>query len=414
MYFHSISTPTLILANMQRTPSTSTYLSLIVLALVTLILHLHTTQSAPLASSAPIALSEPPTLTSLDIVKPASLILDPAFHPSTYSYSLRSPTLLSTFTLVAATAASNSAQLRLNDGPFFHLSGGDKEEVELLEGINHVFLQAINEETRETVTYLITVCNGVNCHMRPPADSPTTHLLSLVIPNVNLTPTFSPITFDYTAHTTRHTHGVIVVPSLAQPADQLVVSSLNGEIFAAIQPLQRSHAQPMRMGANYLFVQVRDEQQQLATYSFVIDRSVDGAEHKHKSIEQRNNEIEYNGGLAYIRIKQASAELTSLISSAGLLTPRFVPEVKSYSMEVDYHTPSMTLIASTKDTDAKLTLSYTWSISSSPQPTQLGGGEQDDERAHRAVRGQDHRASGRDQLRRQGGGGVQHSRASRE
>ena len=351
---------------MQRmTSSLSSRLSLVILVLTTLILHLHTATSAPFPSSTPPA----PALTSLEIVKPASLILDPPFHPTTYSYSLRSPTLLSTFTLVTSTTAANSAQLRLNDGPFFHLSGGDREEVELLEGINHVFLQAINEDTRETVTYLITVCNGLNCHRHPPADTASTHLLSLFIPNVNLTPAFSPTTFTYTAYTTRHTHGVIVIPTLAQPAEQLVVSSLNGEIFAAIQPLQRSHAQPMRMGANFLFVQVRDEQQQLATYSLVIERQVDGAEHN-KSADQRNSEIEYNGGLAYIRIKQASADLSSLISSAGLLTPRFTPEVKSYSMEVDYHTPSMTLIASTTDSDAKLALTYTWSISSSPQPTQ--------------------------------------------
>ena len=347
-------------------------LSLVVLILATVLIHSSTALLTPPLSTASAALSTAPTLTSLEIVKPASLILDPAFDPTTYSYSLRSPTLLSAITLVTRTAStSHSAQLRLNDGPFFHLSGGDKEEVELLEGINHVFLQAINEDTRETTTYLVTVCNGLNCHRQRPADTPTSQLLSLFIPNVNLTPAFSPTTFTYSAHTSRHTHGVIVVPTLAQPAEQLVVSSLNGEIFAAIEPLQRSHAQPMRMGANYLFVQVRDEQQQLATYWLVIERHVDDSEHKHKSAEERANEIEYNGGLAYVRIKQASAELSSLVSSAGLLTPRFAPDLRAYSMEVDFHTPSMTLIASPKDADAKLTLSYTWSISSSPQPTQV-------------------------------------------
>ena len=352
---------------MQRIPSLSIHLSLLVLILTILTLHPHPTLSASLPSSTPAA---PASLASLDIVKPASLVLEPAFHPSTYSYSLLSPTLLSAFTLVSRTGTSNSLQLRLNDGPFFHLTAGDREEVELLEGVNHVFVQAINEDTRETVTYLLTVCNGVNCHTQPPAATPSTQLLSLFIPNVNLTPAFSPATFAYTAHTTRHTHGVIVVPTLVQSAEQLVVSSLNGEIFAAIQPLQRSHAQPMRMGANFLFVQVRDERQQLATYSFVIERQVDGGE-RQKSEDEHNSEIEYIGGLAYIRIKEASAELASLISSAGLLTPRFTPDVKTYSMEVDYHTPSMTLTASTKDSDANLALSYTWSTSSSPQPTQV-------------------------------------------
>ena len=354
---------------MQRIQSLSTRLSLVLFVLATL-LNLHLALSGPLPASSPAASPDPPTLTSLEIVKPTSLILDPAFHPTTFSYSLRSPTLLSTFSLVSRTGAANSVQLRLNDGPFFHVSAGDKEEVELLEGVNHVFVQTVNEDTRETVTYLITVCNGVNCHQRAPADTSSTQLLSLSIPSVNLTPAFSSTTFVYTAQTTRHTHGVIVVPTLVQAGEQLVVSSLNGEIFTAIEPLQRSHAQPMRMGANFLFVQVRDEQQQVATYTFVIERLLDGSDHR-KSSEARNNEIEYNGGLAYIRNKQASAELSSLISSAGLLTPRFAPDVKAYSMAVDYHTPSMTLIANTLDTDAKLTLSYTWSISSSPQPTQV-------------------------------------------
>ena len=356
---------------MRPAPSLRTPFSLIALVAATVLLNLHLAVSNPLSSSAPAASPPvPPSLTSLDIVKPASLVLDPPFHPATYSYSLRSPTLLSTFSLVATTHPSHSAQLRLNDGPFFHLGAGEREEVELLEGVNHVFVQAVNEDTRESATYLVTVCNGVNCHRRTEADTPSTQLTALGLPHVNLSSPFSPSAFTYSAHTSRHTHGVVVVPELLQPAGQLVVSSLNGEIFAAIEPQQRSHAQPARMGANFLFVQVRDEQQQLATYSVTIERRVDGGEHR-KSSNERAKEIEYNGGLAFVRVKQASAELSSLISSAGLLTPRFAADVLSYSMAVDFHTPSMTLTASCKDADATLALAYSWSSSSSPQPTQL-------------------------------------------
>ena len=357
-----------------RTHSPSTRLPLPILILTTLLLllllHPHPTHSAPASTTAAATTPPtPPTLTTLSIVRPGSLTLDPPFSPTTYAYSVLSPTQLPAFSLLATTAPSNGVQLRLNDGPFFHLSVGEREEVELLEGVNHVFLQCVDEDTRETVSYLITVCNGVNCHAQPPAATPSAQLLSLVIPNVNLTPAFSPTTFTYTAQTTRHTHGVIVVPTLLQPGKQLVVSSLNAEIFTTIQPTQSSHAQPMRMGANFLFVQVRDEQQQLATYSFVIERQADGG-HK-KSKEERLDEIEYIGGLAYIRIKEASAELTSLITSAGLLTPRFAPELKAYALSVDHHTPSMTLTAATKDTEGTLALEYSWSTSSSPQPTKL-------------------------------------------
>ena len=110
--------------------------------------------------------------------------------------------------------------------------------MDLLEGINHLFLQVVREDERApepTITYLLTVCNAVDCHAQPDALTPTAQLRSLHVPSVNLTPAFAPATFAYAGLTTRHTHGAVLVPTLLQPSsDALIVASMNGDTFTSI------------------------------------------------------------------------------------------------------------------------------------------------------------------------------------
>ena len=81
-----------------------------------------------------------------------------------------------------------------------------------------------------------------------------------------------------------------------------------------------------------------------------------------------SDEIEYIGGFAYIRIREASADLMSLVTSVGQLSPRFSPSVRQYAMTVDHHVPSLQVTAKLKDKEGKLVVFYTHSTSSSPTP----------------------------------------------
>ena len=127
----------------------------------------------------------------------------------------------------------------------------------------------------------------------------------------------------------------------------------------------------MKMGANVLFVQVRDARSQVATYSLLIDRSADADSARTKSAYERSDEIEYIGGFAYIRIREASAELLSLVTTVGQLTPRFNPAVRAYTISVDFHVPAIQLTAKPKDKEARLSLLHSSSLSSSPAPALL-------------------------------------------
>ena len=315
--------------------------------------------------------SSPLHLLDLFLLKPSSLSFSPPFTPTTLSYSLSSPTLLSTLSLQPSTSPSNSVQLRVNDGPFFTLTATEAEDVDLLEGINHLFLQVVHEDdaSRATLTYLITVCNGVDCHQQVDAATPSAQLLSLVLPQVNLTPSFSSTVFAYTALSHRHTHGVVVVPTLLQSSPGvLIVASMNGDTFTSIASTRRSPPIPMKMGTNVLFVQVRDAQSQLCTYTVHIDRTGAGEAKKKRDAVDMNDEIEYIGGFAYIRIREASADLMSLVVSVGQLSPRFSPSVHQYHMTVDHHVPTLQVTAKLKDKEGKLVVFYTHSTSSSPAP----------------------------------------------
>ena len=312
-----------------RCPLPSLPLPLLLLLLVSLCLSL--LSPVVLCASPGLELSE------LVLVRPSSLSLLPPFASDVLSYALCSPTLLSSLTVRAsAVSPSSSLQLRLNDGPFVSASS-DAEEVELLEGINHLFVQVLHEDAQtardELLTYLITICNGIDCHRQSEAATPLAHLASLRLPQVNLTPTFSPDVFAYAGLTTRHTHGAVVVAELLHAdGGQLLVASMNGDTFTSISSTRRSHAMPMRMGPNVLFVQVRDAASQLCTYSLRIERSADMAGHEALGAEERLDEIEYIGGFAYIRIKEASADLLSFVTSVGQLSPRFSPSVRRYAL----------------------------------------------------------------------------------
>ena len=76
-------------------------------------------------------------------------------------------------------------------------------------------------------------------------------------------------------------------------------------------------------------------------------------------------------GFAYIRSREASAELSSLLTSVGLLSPRFSPAVRRYSLTVDFHVPTLQLTAKPRDSDAVMLAFITSSLSSSPSPATL-------------------------------------------
>ena len=273
--------------------------------LVVLLLLLSSSLCPPSASAG--ASSPPPLqLDGLNLLRPSSLSLSPPFESGCLSYSLSSPTLLSSLSLQPSASPSLSLQLRVNDGPFFSASSESAEEVELLEGVNHVFVQVVREEAtggslqlhEPPLTYLLTVCNGVDCHEQSEAATPSAQLSSLHLPQVNFTTPFSPSTFSYSALTGRHTHGAVVELKLLQPGDgRLTVASMNGDTFASIVAHQRSHSLPLKMGDNVLFVQVRDAASQLCTYALRIHRSAELIGHEAQQAGAREDDtVEYVGG----------------------------------------------------------------------------------------------------------------------
>ena len=331
----------------------------------------------------PAFASSPLQLCRLQLLRPSSLLLFPPFSPSVLSYSLSSPTLLSSLTLSASVCGgvSPTLQLRLNDGPLLQLDSASaaEEEVELLDGVNHLLLLLQDDDAQQhdaPLPVLLTVCNGLDCHTEDEADTASAQLAALLpaASSVRLSPAFAASVFSYSAAVSRHVHGLSLSPSLLQPNGQLVVASLNGEAFTAVpsagRALSSPRAMPLRRGRNVLFVQVRDAQHQLCTYTLLMQRSMDSAS-SGGSQAGAEDSIQYIGGLAYVRVHEASTELSSLLCSAGLLSPRFQQELRQYRLTVDFHTASLTVTATPKDSEAQLRLLYSSSLSAAPAPVSL-------------------------------------------
>jgi len=260
-------------------------------------------------------------LRSLELSKGS---LDPAFSPTTTSYTAIVDRTESSIT-VTATAADAGATIKVNGTAT--ASGTPSAPVTLGTGETTITIEMTAKDGRTVKIYTVTVTRPGNAE-----------LSSLTISAGNLSPTFSPATTSYTAEVGSSVQSVIVT---ATPADTGATLKINGMV--TVGGAQSAPVTIGNEGATITIEVTAKDGRTVKTYTVTVSRA-------------------------------GKAELSSLAISAGSLSPAFNPATTSYSVEVDSSVTSASVIATASDPGATIKINGTTVASGAPATVSLSEG----------------------------------------
>lgn len=153
--------------------------------------------------------------------------------------------------------------------------------------------------------------------------APPTALTSLSLSSGTLSPTFTPSVTSYTASVTNDVSSITVTPMELDPTSSIQVR-VNGGTFATVTSGSASGSLALNVGANPVDVMVTAQDSTTKTYTVTVTRV-------------SNN-----------------ADLSSLLLSAGTLSPTFASGTTGYAASVPNSTASMTVTPTKAEANATI------------------------------------------------------------
>jgi autotransporter-associated beta strand protein len=255
------------------------------------------------------AISTAQTVATLSNLVPSAGTLAPAFASGTETYTAAVPYATVAMT-VTPTATDPNATITVDGNTV--TSGTSSSLVGLSVGSNVITTVVVSQDLSVTKTYTLTVT-------RAPASS-NANLTGLLPSAGSLTPAFASGTFTYTATVPYAVASMTVKPTAAAATSTITVDGnpvTSGSSSAAI---------PLNQGDNLITTVVTAEDGvTIQTYTLTVTRTAD-------------------------------AGLTSLVASAGSLTPAFAVTTLNYTSTVTFPTTSMTVTPTASDALATLTI----------------------------------------------------------
>ncbi|MBL8096565.1 MAG: cadherin-like beta sandwich domain-containing protein [Anaerolineales bacterium] len=258
------------------------------------------TREAPSASS-------DADLTSL-VLNTASLT--PSFDPATLTYTATVP-YATTSQTVTPTASDANATITVNGTTV--ASGATSGAIALSVGANVITTVVTAEDTVTTKTYTVTITR------EPSANA---DLTDLVLSAGTLTPAFDTGTISYTASVPHATTSLVITPTVS---DTNATIEVNGAPVTSGTP---SGAITLNVGANSITTVVTAQDGSTTkTYTVIVTRA-----------------------------GSSDADLGSLVTSEGTLSPAFDSGTTAYTMTVGWGVHNLTLTPTSSDANATITV----------------------------------------------------------
>ncbi len=256
-------------------------------------------------------------LTSL-VLNTASLT--PSFDPATLTYTATVP-FATTSQTVTPTASDANATITVNGTSV--ASGATSGAIALSVGANVITTVVTAEDTVTTKTYTVTITR------EPSANA---DLTELVLSAGTLTPAFDTGTISYTASVPHATTSLVITPTVS---DTNATIEVNGAPVTSGTP---SGAIALNVGANSITTVVTAQDGSTTkTYTVIVTRA-----------------------------GSSDADLGSLVTSEGTLTPTFDSGTTAYTMTVGWGVHNLTLTPTSSDANATITVNGVTVTSGSP------------------------------------------------
>lgn len=239
--------------------------------------------------------------------------LTPAFTPATTTYSATVGNLVNTVNIVPTVNQPN-ATIQLNGTT---VASGSSTAVNLNVGTNN-FNVKVTAEDGTVNTYNLAVTRGA------PLQSANADLSDLTVSSGTLNPAFAPATIAYTVSLPNTIDRVSVTPTVADPAATVTV---NG---TAVTSGTASAQIPVNVGTTSILVRVTAQNGSSKTYTITVNRGAPTL--------------------------SADATLTTIMPSAGTLSPAFTSANGNYTLSVANSVTNITLKPNTTNGNAIVAL----------------------------------------------------------
>jgi len=233
--------------------------------------------------------------------------LSPTFAAATTSYTASVTNATSSIT-VTATKSDVNASITINGTPV--TSGSASGSIALSVGTNTITV-VVTAEDASTKTYTVTVTRA--------AVSTDANLSALTISSGTLSPTFATATTSYTASVTNATTSITVTPTKSDANASITV---NG---TPVTSGSASGSIALTVGTNTITVVVTAQDASIKTYTLTVTRA-----------------------------QSSNADLSSLVLSAGTLSPIFGAATTSYTSSVAFGTTNITVTPTKADANASI------------------------------------------------------------
>src|SRR6185503_12085907 len=235
--------------------------------------------------------------------------LQPVFSPSTIGYVDIVANSVSSIT-VTPTASNANATITVNGVAV--ASGATSASIALAIGSNTIKTISTSQDGTSIITYSVIVT-------RPPSSDAT--LSNLAISAGTLTPAFATGTTSYTASVTNATTSITVTPTLSSSTASVNINGTTVTSGSASGPIA------LAVGANTITAVVTAQDASTTkTYTITVTRAASS--------------------------QSSDATLSSLVPSAGTLSPAFAAATTSYTASVANTVTSVTLTPTTHDAGA--------------------------------------------------------------
>lgn len=289
------------------------------------------------SSDAPGVSSDIANLSSLTVTHSGSQTvgLSPAFDGNVTNYTADVGGAITSVVVKAEVPNSSNTTIRLQlpSGQTSALASGQPSSpIPLDPGPNNIIVTV--DAPGLTKAYTIVVNRGTNANLQelivtvPSAGTPT---------QLGLTPAFAPATTDYTATTGFSTQAVSITATLADSTSTFTVNGV-----AATSGVPTANIS-LNVGSTTIPIVVRAQNGATKTYTVVVSRA-------------------------------GTADLGSLVTSAGAISPAFTPNTLSYSASTGFTTSAATITPTAADTSATITINNQPATSGQAFPVSLNVG----------------------------------------
>jgi hypothetical protein len=244
--------------------------------------------------------------------------LSPSFFNATYNYTVSVSNSKTSVTVTPVKSQINaSIQVRINGGTYNNvLSGNESVALNLNVGINTIDVTVTAQNGINVKTYTIIVTR---------APSSNANLSSLSTSVGAITPAFNANIITYYSSVTNTTTNLTITPILADTNSSLKVRINNGSYVNIIN----SNPAPLmnlNIGINNIDVNVLAQDGLTSkTYTIIVTRAA-----------------------------SSNANLSSLTTTAGTLTPTFVPDTTTYYVSVNNSVSSINITPTLADSTASI------------------------------------------------------------